>query len=77
MLSYDNEGMSSKQSYEHVLSRITEPKYIRLFPLPVNDISDGRSIPCISSTNPTLHYHYIVVFEGILLTHFPVTVTNE
>ena len=77
MLLYDSEGMSSKQLYEHVLSRITEPKYMKLLPLPVNDISDGRSIPCISSTNPTHHYHHIVVFERILLTHFPVTVTNE
>ena len=77
MLLYDNEGMSSKQLYEHVLSRTTEPKYMKLLPLPVNDVSDGRSIPFHFSVNSTPHYHRIIVFEGILLTQSPIAITNE
>ena len=62
---------------EYLLSNTTEPKYMKLFPLPVNDVSDGRSIPFLSSINSTLHYHRIVVVVGILINRLSTVVTNK
>lgn len=50
---------------------------MKLLPLPVNDASDGRSIPFPSSVNSTLHYHRIVVVVGILINRLSTVVTNE
>ena len=62
---------------EYLLSNTTEPKYMKLFPLPVNDVSDGISIPFLSSINSTLHYHRIVVVVGILINRLSTVVTNK
>ena len=62
---------------EYLLSNTTEPKYMKLLPLPVNDASDGRSIPFPSSVNSTLHYHRIVVVVGILINGLSTVVTNK
>ena len=50
---------------------------MKLLPLPVNDVSDGRSIPFLSSANSTLHYHRIVVVVGILINRLSTVVTNK
>ena len=50
---------------------------MKLLPLPVNDASDGRSIPFPSSVNSTLHYHRIVVVVGILINRLSTVVTNK
>ena len=50
---------------------------MKLLPLPVNDASDGRSIPFPSSINSTLHYHRIVVVVGILINRLSTVVTNK
>ena len=50
---------------------------MKLLPLPVNDASDGRSIPFPSSVNSTLHYHRIVVVVGILINGLSTVVTNK
>ena len=50
---------------------------MKLLPLPVNDVSDGRSIPFPSSINSTLHYHRIVVVVGILINCFPIIITSD
>ena len=62
---------------EYLLSNTTEPKYMKLLPLPVNDASDGRSIQLLSSINSTLHYHRIVVVVGILINRLSTVVTNK
>ena len=60
-----------------LLSIITEPKYMKLLPLPVNDVSDGRSMLFLSSVNLTLHYQRIVVIVGILISRLPAWTTCE
>ena len=50
-----------------LLSRITEPIFVKSAPFPVNSVSDGRSIYSDSSFNSTLHYQRIVIVVGILI----------
>ena len=50
---------------------------MKLLPLPVNDVSDGRSMLFLSSINSTLHYHRIVVVVGILINRLSTVVTNK
>ena len=62
---------------EYLLSNTTEPKYMKLLPLPVNDVSDGRSMLFLSSINSTLHYHRIVVVVGTLINRISIRITSE
>ena len=50
-----------------LLSRITEPIFVKSAPFPVNNVTNGRSIVLFSSINSTLHYQRIVIVVGILI----------
>ena len=60
-----------------LLSRITEPIFVKSAPFPVNNVSNGRSIVLFSSIKSTLHYQRIVIVVGILINRLSTVVTNK